>query len=160
MALDRWIAAAFLAAAIVYAYAAFTYPLLPFERNMVFLPNTWPKVLSVAAIVLSAAILLLPKPKTGDGDDVLGSIDLAKFKEYKVGQAVGLLIAMVLYALALRPAGFLASTVIFLVGTGWLLGERQPLKMIAIAAVAAGVIWYLVEGTLGIYLRPLPAFIG
>jgi hypothetical protein len=24
----------------------------------------------------------------------------------------------------------------------------------------AGVIWYLVEGTLGIYLRPLPAFIG
>jgi putative tricarboxylic transport membrane protein len=31
--------------------------------------------------------------------------------------------------------------------------------MVSISAVAAGVIWYLVQETLGIFLRPFPAFI-
>ena len=62
MTLERWIALLFLAGSAAYAYAAFTYPLLPFERNMSFLPNTWPKVLSIVMILLSAAILLQPAP--------------------------------------------------------------------------------------------------
>lgn len=160
MTLDRWIAACFLVGAIVYAYAAFTYPLLPFERNMVFLPNTWPTILSIIAILLSLLILLTSK-KSGDGDDdVLGGIDLARIKEYKIGQAAGLIAAMIVYAIALRPVGFLPATVVFLVGAGWILGERKPVQMTLIAAVAAGIIWYLVQELLGIFLRPLPAFIG
>lgn len=161
MVLDRWIAAVFLVGAIVYAYAAFTYPLLPFERHMSFLPNTWPKVLSVIAILLSSAILLAPKRTPSiDGGDIGGNIDFSNILQYKVGQATGLIVAMILYAVALRPVGFLAATVLFLVATGWILGERKPVKMIAIACVASGIIWFLVQETLGIYLRPLPAFLG
>ncbi|NNF77342.1 MAG: tripartite tricarboxylate transporter TctB family protein, partial [Rhizobiales bacterium] len=47
MALDKWIAMFFLLFCIIYGYASFTYPLLPFERNMAFLPNTMPMVLGV-----------------------------------------------------------------------------------------------------------------
>ena len=65
MTLDRWIAACFLVSALIYAYAAFDYPLLPFERNMVFLPNTWPKVLSIVAIILSMLIGGTQSPGSG-----------------------------------------------------------------------------------------------
>ena len=104
--------------------------------------------------------MLGPKPKTSEDGDVLGGIDFSRLREYKIGQAVGLVVAMVLYALALRPLGFFAATVLFLVGAGWILGERKPVQMTLIAAVAAGIIWYLVQELLGIFLRPLPAFIG
>ncbi len=120
MALDKWIALVFLVIALIYGYASFTYPLLPFERNMVFVPNTLPNVLSVIAAFLALILLLSPKPKV-EGD-VLGDIDIAQLRQYKVGQALGLLAAMVLYALALRPVGFIASTTIVRVGTGWILG--------------------------------------
>ena len=158
MTLDRWIAACFLVSALIYAYAAFDYPLLPFERNMVFLPNTWPKVLSIIAIILSMLILVAPKAPAPESGGVDG-IDLTRLGDYKIGSAFGLIAAMVLYALALRPVGFLAATIVFLVGAGWILGERKPVRMVLISAVAAGVIWYLVQETLGIFLRPFPAFI-
>ncbi len=157
MALDKWIALVFLVIALIYGYASFTYPLLPFERNMVFVPNTLPNVLSVIAAFLALILLLSPKPKV-EGD-VLGDIDIAKLRQYKVGQALGLLAAMVLYALALRSVGFLASTTIFLVGTGWILGERKLHIMVPVALLGAGAIWYLVQEALGIFLRPLPWFL-
>ncbi len=160
MALDKWIAALFLVGSVVYGIAAFNYPLLPFERNMSFLPNTLPMVLSVLAALFSIVILLSPKPKADDDGDVLGSIDLTKFAEYKVGQALMLIGAMVLYALALRPVGFIASTTLFLVGTGWILGERKFHIMIPVALAGALFVWYLVQEALGIFLRPLPWFLG
>lgn len=156
MALDKWIALVFLVIALIYGYASFTYALLPFERNMVFVPNTLPNVLSVIAAFLALILLLSPKPKV-EGD-VLGDIDIAQLRQYKVGQALGLLAAMVLYALALRPVGFIASTTIFLAGTGWILGERKLHVMVPVALLGAGAIWYLVQEALGIFLRPLPWF--
>jgi len=36
MALDKWIAVLFLVLSIVYGYAAYTYPLLPFEGTWRF----------------------------------------------------------------------------------------------------------------------------
>lgn len=159
MALDKWIAGIFLLISLIYGYAAFTYPLLPFERNMVFLPSTFPTALSVFGVLLSTLILVAPKPAGNGDDDVLGNIDLAKIKEYKIGQAFGLIAAMVLYAIALRPIGFLASTTLFIVGAGYVLGERKLHVMIPVAIIGAGFIWYLVQELLGIFLRPLPWFI-
>jgi len=160
MALDKWIAALFLAGSIVYGYAAFNYPLLPFEKNMPFLPNTLPIVLSVLAALFSLVILLSPKAAADEEGDVLGSIDLKRFAEYKVGQALLLVAAMILYALALRPAGFILSTTLFLAGTGWILGERKYHIMIPVALLGAFCVWYLVQEALGIFLRPLPYFLG
>ena len=158
MALDKWIAVVFLVIALVYGYSAYTYPLLPFELYMVFLPNTMPMALSGLGILLSLLIILTPrKPAEVDGT-VLGDFDTSNLRQYKTGQALGLIAAMILYALALRPIGFLLATTLFLVGTEWILGERKPLLMIVTASIGAGSIWYLVQEALGIFLRPLPWF--
>ena len=58
MTLDKCIAVLFLTVSIIYGYASYTYPLLPFERNMVFLPNTMPLALSVLGILISSIIII------------------------------------------------------------------------------------------------------
>ena len=159
MALDKWIAIFFLVICTVYGYSAYNYPLLPFERNMVFLPNTMPMVLSVLGALFALLILLAPSPKADAEGDALGNINLNRWREYKVGQALGLIALMIVYALALRPIGFIAATTLFLVGAGWTLGERKLVTMICVALVGALCIWYLVQEALGIFLRPLPWFL-
>ena len=156
MAFDKIIALFFLIISIFYGYAAYNYPLLPFERNMVFLPNTMPQVLSVLGILVSALIILAPKKEETEVND---DMSISKLKEYKMGQASMLLLAMVVYALSIYPIGFIISTVVFLVASGWILGERKPIKMIIIALIATVSIWYLVQEVLGIFLKPLPSFI-
>ena len=158
MKLDKWIAVLFLLLCLVYGYTAFTYELLPFERNMSFLPNTMPMVLSVLGGILALVLIFAPETAPDDGV-VLGTIDPSKLRQYKLGQALALLLAMVLYALALRPIGFMVSTVLFLAGGSFILGERRYLIMIPIAVTGAFGIWYLVQEMLGIFLRPWPWFI-
>lgn len=159
LTLDKWIAVIFLVIAIVYGWSAFNYPLLPFERNMVFLPNTMPMALSVIAIILCLAVILTPKSMT-EPDTPSTDIDLSRLQDYKLGQALALIVAMVIYALALRPVGFLGATTLFLIGTGWILGERNLKIMIPVAMAGTGVVWFLVQQALGIFLRPLPWFMG
>ena len=159
MPLDKWIAAFFLVISIVYGIASFNYPLLPFERNMVFLPNTMPMALSVVGTLLSLMIMIAPKPSIDAEGDALGSINLDKWRQYKVGQALALIAMMVTYALTLRSFGFILSTTLFLVASGWILGERKLPIMFSVAVIGALSIWYLVQETLGIYLRPLPWFV-
>jgi putative tricarboxylic transport membrane protein len=159
MALDRWIALIILVISIVYGYAAyFTMDQLlpPFmQRNPVW-PSTFPKVLSVLAIITSLIILLgLEKPAT---DAKEPDIDYRRLGDYNIGQAALLVGMMVLYALTLRPLGFFISTVGFLTLSAAILGERKFHILIPITTVAAFVIWYLVEQVLGIFLRPLPTF--
>ncbi|MCC1493048.1 tripartite tricarboxylate transporter TctB family protein [Cognatishimia sp. F0-27] len=161
MALDRWIALIILGIALAYGYAAyFTMDdLLPpfMQRNPVW-PSTFPKVLSVLAIITALIILLgIEKPS---GDQKEPDIDYRKLGQYKIGQAGLLLGLMVLYALMLRPAGFLISTVGFLAIGAMILGERKVHILLPVAALATGIVWYLVEGVLGIFLRPLPFFLG
>ena len=163
MALDRWIALAFVALCCVYGYAAFFTMdhLLPpiLQRNPIW-PSTFPKILTIAGIIVGLFVLLSPKAAPKEGDEPKdGTIDLSRLGDYHVGQAVALLALMVAYAMLLRPAGFLLATMGFLVGGGAILGERKLYIMIPIAAIAAGSIWYLVQEVLGIYLSPLPRFL-
>jgi putative tricarboxylic transport membrane protein len=163
--LDKWIAVVFLVISIAYGYSAATFKLLPFELNMVFLPNTLPNALAVISGMLCLLIILTPSQST-DNDvpspdqDETGTGDVvAVEKPFEVAQAAFLVIAMIGFALAIRPVGFLTSTTVFLVVTGWILGERKLVMMIPIAAFSAFCIWYLVQETLGLYLRPLPGFL-
>ncbi|MGI9316309.1 MAG: tripartite tricarboxylate transporter TctB family protein, partial [bacterium] len=155
MKLDRWIALLFLIGSIIYGMAAFNYPLLPFERNMAFLPNTLPIALSVLGATVSVFILLTAGPSSEDSS----VITIEEVKQFKLGQTVALVVSMVLYAVLLRPIGFIAATSLFIVGSGALLGERKLWLLIPIALVATLLVWYLVQQTLGIYLRPWPAFV-
>ena len=159
MALDRWIALVLLGICLAYGYAAwFTMDgsLAPFMRRNPIWPSTFPKVLSILGILATLAILLgveKSEPKEAD-------IDYRRLTEYHLGQALLLLGLMVVYALSLRPVGFLISTSAFLILGSFILGERKWLIMLPVSLIATVAVWYLVQEVLGIYMRPLPGFLG
>ncbi len=160
MALDRWIALVLLGICLAYGYAAwFTMDdnLAPFMRRNPIWPSTFPKILSVLGII-AASVILLGLEKSEDTKEA--EIDYRRLGEYKTGQAVLLLMLMVAYAVCLRPVGFLLSTTVFLIAGSFILGERKWLVMIPVAVIATASVWYLVQEVLGIYMRPLPGFIG
>ena len=159
MALDRWIALILLGICIVYGYTAwFTMDagIAPFMRRNPVWPSSFPKVLSVLGIAASFITL------TGleKGEQTIGEIDHRRLGDYFYGQALLLLGLMVAYALCLRPLGFLFSTSAFLIIGSFILGERKWHVMIPVALIATGSVWYLVQEMLGIFLRPLPMFMG
>ncbi len=158
--LDKWIAVIFLVISITYGYSSAMFKLLPFELNMVFLPNTLPNALAVIAGMLCLLIILSPAQPTESEMQLPedGEAGTSK-KKFEIGQAAMLVLAMIAFALAIRPIGFLTSTTVFLIATGWILGERKLAWMIPIAAFSAFCVWYLVQETLGLYLRPLPWFL-
>ncbi len=162
MALDRWIALVFIAFCCVYGYAAFFTmdQLLPpfMQRNPVW-PSTFPKILSILGAVVGLIVLLGLENSGEEKEKGATDMNLANLHEYKLGQAGLLLLAMVLYALALRPVGFIASTTLFLTAGAMVLGERKLHILIPVALIASGAVWYLVEEVLGIFLRPLPGFL-
>jgi putative tricarboxylic transport membrane protein len=124
------------------------------QRNPIW-PSTFPKILGVLSILVSAIIVLgFEKNKNSkDGTE----IDYRRLFDYNLGQAVFLIIMMAAYALSLRPLGFFISTITFLTVSGYALGERKIFRLFLIIAIASFIIWYLVEQVLGIYLRPVPA---
>ena len=160
MALDRWIALVFLLICLTYGYAAFfvmdaTIP--PFMKRNPVWPSTFPKVIAVLGALSSLYVLIgFEQP----AEDKTPDIDYRRLWDYNIGQAALLLGLMVLYALMLRPAGFLASTSVFLIAGALILGERRIFTLLIVALIATVGIWYLVEGVLGIFLRPLPFFMG
>ena len=161
MALDRWIALIILGISLAYGYAAFftmDAGLPPFmQRNPVW-PSTFPKILSVLAILVAFSILLgfEKKPAGGAGPDM----DYRRLRDYHLWPALALLGLMVTYALILRPAGFLIATFGFLSVAAVVLGERKFHILIPVSALATAVVWYLVQVVLGIFLRPWPFFLG
>jgi putative tricarboxylic transport membrane protein len=128
----------------------------PIMKRLAVWPSSFPKVLSIAGIILSLIVVL----GIEKGEVKVGDIDYRRLHEYKLGQALALLGLMVAYAILLRPAGFLLATSGFLIGGSVILGERRWIVMIVVSAIATFGIWYLVQEVLGIFLRPLPFFMG
>ncbi len=159
MALDRWIALVLLGICLAYGYAAwFTMDgnLAPFMKRNPIWPSTFPKVLSILGIIACSIILLgFEKAEAKEAD-----IDYRRLGDYHLGQALMLLALMVVYALCLRPMGFLVSTSTFLIIGAYILGERKWHIMLPVSLIATIVVWYLVQQVLGIYMRPLPGFLG
>lgn len=160
MALDRYIALVFILICVVYGYTAFVtmdQGLPPFMQLNPVWPSTFPKVLSVLGIIVGMSVLLgLEK---SDHTAESAEINYRKLTDYKLGQALALLALMAVYAVVLRPAGFIVSTFLFLVLGSAILGERRWVVMSIIALTASVSIWYLVDRVLGIFMRPLPAFL-
>ena len=159
MALDRWIALVLLSICLAYGYTAWFVmddSLAPFMKRNPIWPSTFPKVLSVLGMIASVVILLgIEKAEVKEAD-----IDYRRLGDYHLGQALLLLGLMVTYALCLRPVGFLISTAVFLILGSFILGERKWHIMVPIALIATLIVWYLVQEVLGIYMRPLPGFLG
>jgi len=159
MALDRWVALVVLGICLIYGYTAWFMmdgALPPIMKRLAVWPSSFPKVLSIAGIILSSIVLL----GVEKGEEKVGDIDYRRLHEYKLGQALVLLGLMVAYAILLRPAGFLLATSGFLIGGSMILGERRWIVMIVVSMISTFGIWYLVQEVLGIFLRPLPYFMG
>ncbi len=160
MGLDRWIALIILMICLAYGYAAYftmDAALAPFMKRNPIWPSTFPKVLSVMAILCSLVILL--GFEKGASNPRPAEINYRRLTDYKLGQALLLLALMVAYALLLRPLGFLLATAGFLAASSAILGERKFHILIPVAVIATGVVWYLVDGVLGIFLSPMPSFL-
>ena len=164
MALDRWIALAFIALCCVYGYAAFFTmddSLPPILRRNPIWPSTFPKMLAVAGIIVGMMVLFAPKavkPAAATADKADGTMDITRLREYQLIPALALVALMLGYAMALRPLGFLGSTTLFLMLGAMILGERKLYILIPVSALSAWSILYLVQEVLGIFLRPWPAF--
>ena len=160
MSLERYIALVFILLCVVYGYTAFVtmdQGLPPFMQLNPVWPSTFPKVLSVLGILVGTSVLLgLEK---SDHTAESAEINYRRLMEYKLGQVLALLSLMAVYAVILRPAGFIVSTVLFLMTGSAILGERRWIVMSVIALTASVFIWYLVDRVLGIFMRPLPAFL-
>lgn len=160
MALDRYIALIFLLICCTYGYTAFftmDQGLPPFMQRNPIWPSTFPKVLSVLGAIAGLTIVLNLEKSNHTAE--VAEINYRKLMDYNIGQAVALMALMVLYAFALRPVGFLLSTSLFLILGSYTLGERKWVAMLIVSTIAAGVVWYLVDPVLGIFMRPLPAFL-
>ena len=159
MALDRWIALVFVLIFLIYGYTAFfgmDHLLAPIMRRNPVWPSTFPKILSVSGLIISMVVLLnFEKSSNVIGDDM----SLSKWRQYKLLDAVLLVLGMIFYAVFLRNLGFIAATFLFLFLGGVLLGERRYLLSVFISAISSFGIWYLVDSVLGIYMTPYPQFV-
>ena len=159
MALDRWIALVFVLIFLIYGYTAFfgmDHLLAPIMRRNPVWPSTFPKILSISGLIISMVVLLnFEKSSNVIGDDM----SLSKWRQYKLLEAVLLILGMIFYAVFLRNLGFIAATFLFLFLGGVLLGERRYLLSLVISAISSYGIWYLVDSVLGIYMTPYPQFV-
>ena len=159
MALDIWIALVFALIFLIYGYTAFfgmDHLLAPIMKKNPVWPSSFPKILSVAGLIISMVVFLnLEKPSQSIGDDML----LSKWRQYRLFDAVIFIFGMIFYAMFLRDFGFLAATFLFLFLGGVLLGERRYLLSLIISGASSYGIWYLVDSVLGIYMTPYPQFV-
>ncbi|MHA7879015.1 MAG: tripartite tricarboxylate transporter TctB family protein [Saccharospirillum sp.] len=156
MTLERWLSLAFLIFCLLYGYAAFISidaALPPFAKFSPVWPSSFPKILAVLGMILALGQLTVWHRTNPAGD-----IDRRNLGQYHWKITAAILALMVAYALLLRTLGFVLATVLFLVISAWVLGERRWLRLLCIAAVSSIAIWYLVDPVLGIFLRPWPLF--
>lgn len=158
MTLERLLALLFVMIAIIYAYTAFFLmdaSLPPFAKNSPIWPSTFPKV--IGSLGLLIGLVLIANSVNQDFAEAQQKMNELKSYEWK---PVLIFIAMMIaFALMLRPAGFIFSSITFLVLGAIVLGERRYIFLAIIATIFSFGIWYLVQEVLGIFLRPWPGFL-
>ena len=137
-----------LAFCIAYAFLSQQIRLLPFQESSAFHARTMPEVLSVLGIGLSLIVIAFPGSKA--------RVALAGHDWLKVVLFLALMSA---YGLTIRPMGFIASTSLFLMIGFWMLGERRPLYLIAVAVPLVVLFWVLMTQGLDVFIEPLPTFL-
>ncbi|MBP0047489.1 tripartite tricarboxylate transporter TctB family protein [Marinobacterium sp. AK62] len=135
----------FLCLSVAYGYYAGEIALLPGDEFAPFNAQSLPSALAVLGGILSIALIV-----TADRSSA-GRLQLAGYDFWLVAK---LLLLVVLLGVALPWIGFLASTILFLIGGYWLLGVRS-IKTLLLASVPFSVVlWFLLAQLLDIYLAP------
>jgi putative tricarboxylic transport membrane protein len=123
--------------------------LLPFQQGQAFTARTMPTFLAGLGIVLSLLTILLPH-----------EAERPALRGAAWGLTAGFLVLMSAYGLAIRPAGFLIATTVFLVAGFAMLGERRPALLLGVSLPIVVGFWVLMTQVLDVYVAPWPAALG
>ncbi len=138
-----------LALSIAYGIFALKIPLIFLSQGEALTARTMPYALSIAGIVLSLLIIILPsfdKDKAVTVKETLSGLDWRR-----TGQLTGL---MIVYSLSMPWVGFVIASIIFMAGGVMILGERN-IKVILLASIPLVVVlWFLLTKVLGMYIAP------
>lgn len=145
MTKDRIGGLLFLCLSLAYGYYTTQIPLLPSDEFESFTAQSLPKALAAMGCILS--FLMIVTSRSGREQQVnLSGLDFVLVAK--------LLALIVLFALALTWVGFLVSTIFFLMGGYYLLGERR-IKTLLLASLPFAIgIWLILAKLLGVYLAP------
>ena len=150
MSRDKVGALFFLLLSLAYGLMTFTIPLNVMARTAVFTARTVPFALAVGGIIISLLILILP---SRDPDGSKSVIEVFKWK-----QAALLLALIIAYSLIIKFAGFIVSSILFLIAGFRILGEKRT-KILLLASIPFVVaFWFLINRVLGVYLEPGSVF--
>ena len=153
MSRDKVGALFFLLLSLAYGLMTFTIPLNVMARTAVFTARTVPFALAVGGIIISLLILILPS-RDPDGSK---SVTEA-FRGFKWKRAALLLALIIAYSLIIKFAGFIVSSILFLIAGFRILGEKRT-KILLLASIPFVVaFWFLINRVLGVYLEPGSVF--
>jgi putative tricarboxylic transport membrane protein len=119
---ERLAALAILLFSLAYLWLAFGIKVPASSDDSPVSARSFPLVLGPMGIVL--ALILLIRPPDG------APVDL---KALSWGRGAGLVALIAFFALAITPLGFVITSALFLAGGFFLLGERRPLVLVAVA---------------------------
>ena len=151
MTKDRVAGLLFLALSVTYGVMAVDIPLFPGMEYEAFTPRTLPIVLALAGAAISLAMIVTAKrpAAAGEPEDEGPSGPRPAW-----GQVGLLLLLMIVYGLTIQRLGFLASTMLFLIGGFLILGERRGPLLVAVALAVSIGFWAIMTQLLGLYLAP------
>jgi len=130
---------------VAYAYLTTKITLLPFQAQAAFTAKTLPEVLSVLGVVFSLILIIRP------GEDTPQDL-----QHYHWGRAAVICLIMVIYGLVIRPAGFVPSTIVFLMSGFLILGERRWIMMWVTSVLLVVLFWMLMTQVLNVHIAPWP----
>ncbi len=136
-----------LAFCLTYAYLSQSIRLLPFQINSAFHARTMPEILAVLGVSLSLLVIVFPTKEA------------AQFRNLNWPLGAGFLVLMSTYGLAVRPAGFLLATSLFLMIGFAMLGERKIWRLVLVAVPIVIAFWAMMNYGLSVFIEPLPAFL-
>jgi len=139
----------FLVLSGLYGWFAADIPLDFFSRQETFNARSMPLLLAAAGATCSMLMIVLPSPRT----------DFAAWRQLRWREPTLLLLLMWAYASVFELLGFAVATTLFLSMAITLLGERRPIRILAVVLPLTGGFWLLMD-LLGIYLAPGDLFSG
>ena len=138
-----------LALSIAYGIYAFKIPLIFLSQGETLNARTMPYALSIAGIVLSLLIIVLPGfegKKAMSVNEALGGLDWRR-----TGWLIGL---MIVYSLSMPWIGFVIASIGFMAGGTMILGERNLKKILLASIPLVIVLWFILTKILGMYIAP------
>ena len=151
MTKDKVGALVILILSMVYGAMALNIPEAPGIEDSGVTPSSLPMALSATGIIAALLILILPADRHINGRE---TSFMAAFKGLDWRCAAFLFLLMAGYGLILKPLGFLISTMLFLCGGFWAMGEQRIRLMLSVSIGMTVGFWFILTQLLGIYLEP------